>query len=81
MCVKTCKYISATGISEQKSTKSKSSPTTFADTLQQGEADETWATSDVRHDDNAEYLAAAIRVGTAIAVSDGSYKTRSTDVF
>eukprot|EP00957_Ditylum_brightwellii_P189294 14408049-Ditylum_brightwellii.AAC.1 len=46
MCVKTCKYISATGLSEQKGTKSKSNPTTFTGTLQQGEADETWATSD-----------------------------------
>eukprot|EP00957_Ditylum_brightwellii_P129872 9906247-Ditylum_brightwellii.AAC.1 len=67
MCVKTCKYISATGLSEQRGTKSQSNPTTFTDILQQGEANETWATLDVQHDDNAEYLAAAIRAGTAIA--------------
>eukprot|EP00957_Ditylum_brightwellii_P026769 2024962-Ditylum_brightwellii.AAC.1 len=78
MCIKTRKYISATGLSEQKSTTPQSNPTTFTDILQQGEANETWATSDVQHDDNAEYLAEAIKAGTAIAVSDGSYKIRST---
>eukprot|EP00957_Ditylum_brightwellii_P061362 4657650-Ditylum_brightwellii.AAC.1 len=49
-------------------------PTSLADCLTVGGSRKTYATSKVEMDNNGEYIAAAISDGTAIAVSDGSYK-------
>eukprot|EP00957_Ditylum_brightwellii_P022321 1684813-Ditylum_brightwellii.AAC.1 len=51
-----------------------SPPTRLIDCLATGGSRKTWATSKVEIDDNREYIAAAIRDGSAIVVSDRSYK-------
>eukprot|EP00957_Ditylum_brightwellii_P200752 15303456-Ditylum_brightwellii.AAC.1 len=49
-------------------------PTRLVKHLTVGGSKKTWATSNVEMDDDGEYIAAAISDGTAIAVSNGSYK-------
>eukprot|EP00957_Ditylum_brightwellii_P132810 10126892-Ditylum_brightwellii.AAC.1 len=51
-----------------------SSPARLTNRLSTGGSRNTWATSKVEMDDDRKYIAAAIRDGLAIAVSDGSYK-------
>jgi hypothetical protein len=49
-------------------------PTTFVDSLKTHPQDAQWALRDIKLTDNGRIIAQAIRDGTAIAVSNGSFK-------
>eukprot|EP00957_Ditylum_brightwellii_P174540 13289925-Ditylum_brightwellii.AAC.1 len=63
-----------TGWCESVDYDEDSSPTRLTDRLSTRGSGKTWATSKVEMDNDGEYIVAAIRDGSAIAVSDGSYK-------
>ena len=64
----------STGPARMYAPSSKPQPRDLVDRLQTGNANRVWATQCCVVDDNGVGFAAALRAGTAIAVSDGSYK-------
>eukprot|EP00957_Ditylum_brightwellii_P147439 11226746-Ditylum_brightwellii.AAC.1 len=63
-----------TGWCESVDYDEDSSPTRLNNRLSTGGSRKKWATSKVEMDNDGEYITAAIKDGSAIAVSDGSYK-------
>eukprot|EP00957_Ditylum_brightwellii_P048798 3702254-Ditylum_brightwellii.AAC.1 len=71
-------YISSTGQVKTQHPLTAPKSAHLSERLLEGGLDEIWATSDVLNYDDGQYIAEAIRNGCAIAVSNGSYKDRST---
>eukprot|EP00957_Ditylum_brightwellii_P123230 9396042-Ditylum_brightwellii.AAC.1 len=63
-----------TGWCESVDYDEDSSSARLTNRLSTGGSGKTWATSKVEMDNDGKYIANAIRDGSAIAVSDGSYK-------
>eukprot|EP00957_Ditylum_brightwellii_P079745 6062938-Ditylum_brightwellii.AAC.1 len=74
VCIKSGLIIQSTGWTAFSHHQPQHEPHTFIEAMTSGSLSTTWATHDAESKDNGEYIAEAIRSGTALAVSDGSLK-------
>eukprot|EP00957_Ditylum_brightwellii_P033361 2526888-Ditylum_brightwellii.AAC.1 len=74
VCIKSGLIIQSTGWTAFSHHQPQHEPQTFIEAMTSGSSSTTWATHEAESTDNGKYIAEAIRSGTALAVSDGSFK-------